>query len=41
LPATAGASPPVPGLLPPLWGVGACFFEGVANCLPATAGRTR
>jgi hypothetical protein len=41
LPATADAAPPVPELLPHLWGVGACFFEGVANCLPVAAGRVR
>jgi YD repeat-containing protein len=37
LPATADPSPPVPGLQPQLSGVGACFFEGVANCLAGTA----
>jgi YD repeat-containing protein len=36
LPATADPSPPVPDLQPQLSGVGACFFEGVANCLAAT-----
>ena len=41
LPATSDASPPVPGLLPQLSGMGACFFEGVANCLAATGRRTR
>jgi YD repeat-containing protein len=41
LPATADAAPPVPALLPQFSGLGACFFDGVANCLPATAGRTR
>jgi YD repeat-containing protein len=41
LPAAADVSPPVPALLPPLSGVGACFFEGVANCLAATGRRTR
>jgi YD repeat-containing protein len=37
----ADLSPPVPDLLPPLNGAGACFFEGVANCLAATGRRTR
>ena len=41
LPAAADASPPVPGLLPQFSGMGACFFEGVANCLAATGRRTR
>jgi YD repeat-containing protein len=41
LPATADASPPAPGLLPQFSGMGACFFEGVANCLAATGRRTR
>jgi YD repeat-containing protein len=41
LPATADLSPPAPGLQPQLSGVGACFFEGVANCLAATGRRTR
>ncbi len=41
LPATADPSPPVPGLQPQLSGPGACFFEGVANCLAATGRRTR
>ena len=41
LPATADASPPVPGILPQFSGLGACFFEGVANCLAATGRRTR
>ena len=41
LPATADASPPVPDLQPQLSGVGACFFEGVANCLAATGRRAR
>jgi YD repeat-containing protein len=41
LPAAADASPPVPDLQPQLSGVGACFFEGVANCLAATGRRTR
>ena len=41
LPATADASPPVPGLLPQFSGMGACFVEGVANCLAATGRRTR
>jgi YD repeat-containing protein len=41
LPASADASPPVPTLLPRLSGVGACFFEGVANCVAATPGRVR
>ncbi len=41
LPATAGVSPAVPGIQPQLSGAGACFFEGVANCLAATGRRTR
>jgi YD repeat-containing protein len=41
LPATADASPPVPGLLPQFSGMGACFFEGVANCLAGIGRRTR
>ena len=41
LPATADASPPVPDLQPQLSGAGACFLEGVANCLAATGRRTR
>jgi YD repeat-containing protein len=41
LPGTADAAPPVPGLQPQLSGVGACFFEGVANCLAATGRRAR
>jgi YD repeat-containing protein len=41
LPASTDASPPVPGLLPQLSGVGACFFEGVANCLAGTGRRAR
>ena len=41
LPGTADASPPVPGLLPQFSGLGACFFEGVANCLTATGRRDR
>jgi YD repeat-containing protein len=41
LPATADAAPPVPGLQPQLSGLGACFFDGVANCLAATGRRTR
>ena len=41
LPASADASPPVPDLRPPLSGAGACFLEGVANCLAATGRRTR
>jgi YD repeat-containing protein len=41
LPGTAGAAPPAPGLLPQFSGMGACFFEGVANCLAATGRRTR
>jgi YD repeat-containing protein len=41
LPGVADATPPVPGLQPRLPGVGACFFEGVANCLAGGMGRTR
>jgi YD repeat-containing protein len=41
LPASADAAPPVPGLEPQFSGPGACFFEGVANCLAATGRRTR
>ena len=41
LPAAADPSPPIPDLLPQLPGAGACFFEGVANCLAATGRRTR
>jgi YD repeat-containing protein len=41
LPAAADASPPVPDLQPQLSGAGACFLEGVANCLAATGRRTR
>jgi YD repeat-containing protein len=41
LPATADAAPPVPSLLPQFSGLGACFFEGVANCLAASGRRTR
>jgi hypothetical protein len=41
LPGRADVSPPVPGLQPQFSGVGACFFEGVSNCLAATGRRTR
>ena len=41
LPGTADPSPPVPVLQPLLSGAGACFLEGVANCLAATGRRTR
>jgi YD repeat-containing protein len=41
LPGTADAAPPAPALLPQFSGMGACFFEGVANCLAATGRRTR
>ena len=41
LPGKADLSPPVPDLLPQFNGAGACFFEGVANCLAATGRRTR
>jgi YD repeat-containing protein len=41
LPATADPSPPAPDLSPPLPGAGACFFQGVSNCLAATGGRDR
>jgi YD repeat-containing protein len=41
LPATADLAPPVPDLQPQLSGLGACFFEGVANCLAGTGRRTR
>ena len=34
-------SPPVPDLQPQLSGAGACFLEGVPNCLAATGRRTR
>jgi hypothetical protein len=41
LPATADPSPPASILSPPLPGAGACFFQGVSNCLAATGGRDR
>jgi YD repeat-containing protein len=41
LPGTADAAPPVPGILPQFSGLGACFFDGVANCLDGTGRRTR
>ena len=41
LPAAADPSPPVPDLLPQFAGAGACFTEGVANCLFASGGRER
>ena len=41
LPGRADVSPPVPGLQPQFSGVGACFFEGVSNCLAATGRRAR
>ena len=41
LPGAVDVSPPVPSLLPQVSGAGACFFEGVANCLAGTGRRTR
>jgi YD repeat-containing protein len=41
LPATADPSPPVPDLSPQFPGAGACFLQGVSNCLFATGGRDR
>jgi YD repeat-containing protein len=41
LPSAYDPSPPTPELQPQLTGVGACFVEGVANCLAATGRRTR
>jgi hypothetical protein len=41
LPATADPSPPAAGLAMPFQGAGACFFQGVSNCLFATGGRDR
>ncbi len=41
LPSAYDPSPPVPDLEPPLSGAGACFLEGVPNCLAATGRRTR
>ena len=41
LPAVADPAAPVPDLLPHFPGAGACFIEGVANCLFATGRRER
>ncbi len=41
LPASADPSPPEPALLPKLPGAGACFIEGVSQCLFATGRRER
>jgi YD repeat-containing protein len=41
LPATADPSPPAPALSPPFAGAGACFFQGVSNCLFAAGRRDR
>ncbi len=41
LPATADPSPPATGLSPQFPGAGACFLQGVSNCLVATGGRDR
>ena len=41
LPSAYDPSPPVPDLQPQLSGAGACFLEGVPNCLAATGRRTR
>jgi YD repeat-containing protein len=41
LPATADPAPPPPDLTPRLRGAGACFIDGVANCLFATGRRER
>jgi len=41
LPSFADPSPPAPNLLPALQGAGACFLQGVANCLFATGRRER
>ena len=41
LPAAADPAPPVPDLRPQLSGAGACFFEGVANCVAGSGRRER
>jgi len=41
LPASADPSPPVPSLLPPFPGAGACLLEGVATCLAGTGRSSR
>jgi YD repeat-containing protein len=41
VPSSADPSPPVPDIAPKFRGAGACFIEGVANCLFATGRRDR
>jgi hypothetical protein len=41
LPATPDPSPPAADLSPQFSSAGACFFQGVANCLFAAGGRDR
>jgi YD repeat-containing protein len=40
-PSTANPAPPVPDITPQFRGAGACFIDGVANCLFATGRRER
>jgi YD repeat-containing protein len=41
LPASVDLAPPFPTLLPAFHGAGACFLDGVADCLFSTGRRTR